>query len=453
MQRSKSRWIGDRQFYRTALAVGIPLMFQQLITSSVNLVDNLMVGQLGNEALSGVAAVNRFTMIAIFAVNGLLAAAAIFIAQFWGAEDSERMKQTFRFSLLAAGFILIPFWLAEAVAPALILGFFTNVPEVVAAGSRYMAMAAWTLPPTALSLTAASAMRAAGEPRLPLLISAGAVLINTLLNYGLIFGHFGFPALGVQGAALATVIARLMEAALYLYFLKHKPFAFKTSLRDLFVIPRSLAWTIFKKALPLALNELMWSLGMATLFKFYSQRGPEVMAGYSIANTISDLFFVLFGGLATATTILVSKPLGADRMEEARDRAYQLLAFSVFLAVLFSFVMFGTSFVVPSWYQVSAQAKQIAAQMLRVMAVMFWTYTANTQCYFILRAGGDTRSTLFVDSGFMWLVNLPLIGMLTYFTGLNIMQMYLIGQMTELAKLTLAYHLVRKEKWLVNLTE
>ena len=248
MQRSKSRWIGDRQFYRTALAVGIPLMFQQLITSSVNLVDNLMVGQLGNEALSGVAAVNRFTMIAIFAVNGLLAAAAIFIAQFWGAEDSERMKQTFRFSLLAAGFILIPFWLAEAVAPALILGFFTNVPEVVAAGSRYMAMATWTLPPTALSLTAASAMRAAGEPRLPLLISAGAVLINTLLNYGLIFGHFGFPALGVRGAALATVIARLMEAALYLYFLKHKPFAFKTSLRDLFAIPRSLAWTIFKKS-------------------------------------------------------------------------------------------------------------------------------------------------------------------------------------------------------------
>ena len=118
MQRSKSRWIGDRQFYRTALVVGVPLMFQQLITSSVNLVDNLMVGQLGNEALSGVAAVNRFTMIAIFAVNGLLAAAAIFIAQFWGAEDSERMKQTFRFSLLAAGLILIPFWLAEVLAPA-----------------------------------------------------------------------------------------------------------------------------------------------------------------------------------------------------------------------------------------------------------------------------------------------------------------------------------------------
>ena len=183
MRINGKKWIGDRNFYKTALAVGIPLMFQQLITSSVNLVDNLMVGQLGNEALSGVAAVNRFTMIAIFAVNGLLAAAAIFIAQFWGAEDTERMKQTFRFSLLAAVFILIPFWLVEALAPALILGFFTNVPEVVTTGSQYMVMAAWTLPPTALSLTAASAMRAAGEPRLPLVISASAVLINTLLNY------------------------------------------------------------------------------------------------------------------------------------------------------------------------------------------------------------------------------------------------------------------------------
>lgn len=177
------------------------------------------------------------------------------------------------------------------------------------------------------------------------------------------------------------------------------------------------------------------------------------MAGYSIANTISDLFFVLFGGLATATTILVSKPLGANQMEEARERAYQLLAFSIFLAVLFSMAMFAASFFVPAWYQVSVQTRQIAAQMLQVMAVMFWTYTANTQCYFILRAGGDTRSTLFVDSGFMWLVNIPLIGLLTCFTSMNIMQMYLIGQMTELAKLSIAYHLVRKEKWLVNLTQ
>ena len=168
---------------------------------------------------------------------------------------------------------------------------------------------------------------------------------------------------------------------------------------------------------------------------------------------IQSVICFLFYSAATATTILVSKPLGANQMEEARERAYQLLAFSIFLAVLFSMAMFGASFIVPAWYQVSVQTRQIAAQMLQVMAVMFWTYTANTQCYFILRAGGDTRSTLFVDSGFMWLVNIPLIGLLTCFTSMNIMQMYLIGQMTELAKLSIAYHLVRKEKWLVNLTQ
>lgn len=453
MQKKKIHWLGNRQFYRTAMALGIPLMFQQLITSSVNLVDNLMVGQLGNTALSSVAAVNRLTMVAIFAVNGLLAAAAIFIAQFWGAEDREPMKQTFRFSLLAAFLILVPFWLGETLIPEQLLSFFTDVQDVIKTGSQYMVIAAWALPFTAFSLSTASAMRAAGQPRLPLGISAGAVLINTLLNYLLIFGKGGFPVMGVQGAALATVMARLIEALLHLYFLVRKSFPFTTRLRELFVIPRSLAWSILKKALPLTLNEFLWSLGMATLFMLYSQRGPEIMAGYSIANTISDLFFVLFGGLATATTILVSKPLGANQMEEARERAYQLLAFSIFLAVLFSMAMFGASFIVPAWYQVSVQTRQIAAQMLQVMAVMFWTYTANTQCYFILRAGGDTRSTLFVDSGFMWLVNIPLIGLLTCFTSMNIMQMYLIGQMTELAKLSIAYHLVRKEKWLVNLTQ
>ena len=187
MQKKKIHWLGNRQFYRTAMALGIPLMFQQLITSSVNLVDNLMVGQLGNTALSSVAAVNRLTMVAIFAVNGLLAAAAIFIAQFWGAEDREPMKQTFRFSLLAAFLILVPFWLGETLIPEQLLSFFTDVQDVIKTGSQYMVIAAWALPFTAFSLSTASAMRAAGQPRLPLGISAGAVLINTLLNYLLIF--------------------------------------------------------------------------------------------------------------------------------------------------------------------------------------------------------------------------------------------------------------------------
>ena len=177
-------------------------MMQQLITSSVNLVDNLMVGQLGDAALGGVAAVNRFYIIATYGTNGVLAAAAIFIAQFFGAQDHERMKQSFRFSILSAYAIMIPFFLLGFLVPEGIVRFFTSDPAIVQLGAAYMRIAAFTFLPMALSLGISSAMRAVGETKIPLVISAGAVLINTFLNYCLIFGNFGFPRLGVEGAAV-----------------------------------------------------------------------------------------------------------------------------------------------------------------------------------------------------------------------------------------------------------
>lgn len=453
MKKRFSKFFGTRQFYKLALAVAVPLMMQQLITSSVNLVDNLMVGQLGDAALGGVAAVNRFYIIATYGTNGVLAAAAIFIAQFFGARDEERMKQSFRFSILSAYAIMIPFFILGILAPEGIVHFFTSDPVIIQLGSAYMRIAAFTFLPMALSLGISSAMRAVGETKIPLVISAGAVLTNTVLNYCLIFGNFGFPRLGVEGAAIATLIARVLEAAVLLIVLSKLGLPFKTKLSQLFHVSGQLARSILIKAAPLALNEVMWSLGMATLFKFYATRGPEVMSGYSIANTIGDIFFVLFGGMAAATTVLVSQPLGANKLDEARDHGYQLLGFSVMLSLLFAVLMFGSSFVVPHFYQVSPTAKQVAVDVLRIMSVMFWIYMGNTQCYFILRAGGDTRSTLFMDSGYMWTVNIPLICCFTYFTGVDILVLYVIGQMTDILKLVIAYSLVRKEKWVVNLTQ
>ena len=289
MKKRFSKFFGTRQFYKLALAVAVPLMMQQLITSSVNLVDNLMVGQLGDAALGGVAAVNRFYIIATYGTNGVLAAAAIFIAQFFGARDEERMKQSFRFSILSAYAIMIPFFILGILAPEGIVHFFTSDPVIIQLGSAYMRIAAFTFLPMALSLGISSAMRAVGETRIPLVISAGAVLTNTVLNYCLIFGNFGFPRLGVEGAAIATLIARVLEAAVLLIVLTKLDLPFKTKLAQLFHVPGQLARSILIKAAPLALNEVMWSLGMATLFKFYATRGPEVMSGYSIANTIGDI--------------------------------------------------------------------------------------------------------------------------------------------------------------------
>lgn len=452
MQSIRKKFIGDKEFFKLALYVAIPLMLQQLITSSVNLVDNLMVGQLGDAALGGVAAVNRFYMIANYGIMGVASASAIFIAQYFGANDENHMKQSFRTNLIFSYGIATIFFLLGLLVPQVIVTFFIKDPEIVNMGLEYIKIAAWTFLPLAMSIPITSAMRAVGNTKTPLMVSVIAVLTNTVLNYCLIFGNFGMPALGVTGAAIATLIARCLEMSILLYLLFKGDFPFKTNFLKVFHISKKLVKAIVLKAAPLALNEVLWAGGMATLFKFYATRGSEVMSGYSIASTTSDLFFVLFGGMAAASTVLISQPLGANKLEKAKDNAYKLIGFSLMLSIVFALLMFGSSFIIPHFYNVSATANHVAVQTLRVMSVFFWIYMANTICYFILRAGGDTKSTLFMDSVYMWGFNIPLVGLLTYLTKLPIIELYIIGQLTDIVKLFIAYSLVKREKWVKNLT-
>lgn len=451
MERFK-KFIANKAFYKNALTLAIPLMVQQLVTSSVNLVDNLMIGQLGDAALGGVAASNRFFIIGLFSVFGVLAAASVFIAQYFGAKDADNMKEAFRFSIITSLGISLLFFVVATFYPTIVLGFFTNDGSIIEAGIKYMTIVGIAVIPQALSAAMAGAMRSVGETKIPLYIGIVAVITNAILNYGLIFGHFGLPQLGIEGAAIATVTARVVEMLLLLLVMKNRHFHFTTRLIDLFVVSKQNIKKISLKALPLMTNELFWSFGMATLFKFYATRGKEVISGISIAGTTSDLFFVLFGGMAVATTILISQPLGANDIDQARRNGYYMLGFSTSLALLFGIAMFATSFIVPSFYNVSAQSQHIASTMLRIQSFMFWIYMATAQCYFILRAGGDMKSTLVMDAGFMWLVNIPVVGLFTYLTGFNIFALYIIGQSTDFVKLNLAYRLIKRERWLVNLT-
>ena len=192
---------------------------------------------------------------------------------------------------------------------------------------------------------------------------------------------------------------------------------------------------------------------MATIFKLYGTRGPEVLSGYSVANTTTDLFFTLFQGMAIATTVMVSQRLGANKLKEARVNGYKMVGTATSIALAVSVLMFGSAFLVPKLYSISEEALNVARMQIIIQSFCFWIYTMNCQNYFILRAGGDTKNTLITDSCFMWLVNIPLLAILAYFTNLNIFWMYLIGQSTDLLKLCVSTHLVRKEKWVVNLAQ
>lgn len=442
----------DKELMRKCKSIAFPIMFQSLIISAVNLVDNLMVGLLGDVAISGVASANKYYNVIQFVLFSTINSCIIYLSQYNGANNHEKMKQTFRFTLVFTYAVLLVGFACVMLFPNQLIKFIIDDPAIIDAGTRYFRYAAFSYLPMGFSLVVANAMRAIGETKIPLRISAVSMFVNAVLDYGLILGKFGLPRLEIEGAAIATIISRIVEMILCYYALKKGEYVFDTNIKDLFKFPKDLVLSILIKAWPLVLNEIAWNIGMVTLLKCYSSRGAVVNAAYSISNIVSDLFFALFSGMATASSVLIGTPLGANKLDEARDNGYKLICFSVYMAIFFGVGLFMSSFVVGIIYsKVSYEVITLSKQILRCQGLIYWIYMFNTQCYFTLRAGGATKSTMILDCGYMWAVNIPVVAILSYFTNLPILTVYVIGQLTDIGKGIVAYKIVRKESWVKNL--
>lgn len=441
---------GD-DFVRRVIAIAWPMVLQQLINSSVNLLDNLMVGQLGGMQISAVAAAGKFFTVAQMGMFGLIATSGVYISQFSGAQNDRRVKESVRFSFVSSFLLALLFVLPAALIPQAIGGFFTKDPGIREPIAAYMPFAALALLPQIYSMSSQGAMRCLGETRLPLILGFVPVITNTALNYALIFGHFGLPALGVRGAAIATLISRSLEMLATALAVRKAGFVFDGALRKPLEISAELIRSVLRRALPLCLNEIGFGSGMAVLFKFYGTRGAEVLAAMNISGTVSELFFVLSSGMAVATTVIVSKPLGANELEQAKSNAYRMYKLSLLLGLFFSALMFASAGVFPGFYNVGDEIRGMAAYFIRVYALFYIVYTANSQVYFILRSGGDMKNTLKLDSGFFFLVNIPIVGLATYLTNWSVLILYLVGQLTDLVKLLLSTKLLLRESWVRNL--
>ena len=442
----------DKNLMKKCSSIAIPIMFQSLIISAVNLVDNLMVGQLGDIAISGVASANKYYDVISMVIFSVIASCIIFLSQYNGAENYEKMKETFRFTIVSTYIVLLFGFLLVLLFPSQLIQFIIDDPAIIDAGTRYFRYAAFSYLPMGISYAVSSSMRAVGDTKTPLVISIISVLTNCVLDYVLIFGKFGMPRLEIEGAAIATIIARVFELILCLLALSRGEYSFKTDIKDIFKFSKDLAKTIIIKAWPLVLNEIAWNMGMVTLMKAYSSRGSTVNAAYSIAVTVSDLFFALFSGMATASSILIGTPLGANKLQEARDNGYKLICFSLYMSIFFGAGLFLSSFSISLIYQnLSSDVVSYASRFLRCQGLLYWIYMFNVQCYFTLRSGGDTKSTMFLDCGYMWAINIPVVCILTYLTNLPVFMVYVLGQLTDLGKGVLAYSIVRKERWVKNL--
>ena len=444
-------FIGDRHFYKRLFAISLPIVLQQLLTSSLQLIDNLMVGDLGELAIGSVSVVNQLYFVIILITFGALGGAGIYTAQYFGSKEEEKLKQTFRFKLIVALLLVILSIVVFSLLGEYLIGFFTNNQVTIAGGMDYLNIVKWSMLPWAFSIAISTTFREIGTTKPLLWITLGAIITNTVLNYLLIFGNFGFPNLGIEGAAYATLASRVVEFLLMFVLLVRKGKIFNTKIKDVFKIDGLILKAIIIMALPLLLNEFFWSMGQTMFLQSYSTRGDNALAAMNITGAISQLVFVTFGGIGTGIAVMVGNTLGMNQLEVAKDNAKKVIAFAVAFAFVTGMMLFILSFFILDLYDITETTKRIAANNIRINAIFIPVYSFNVSMYFTLRAGGDTRSTMMMDSGYMWVVQVPLIFVLARVTNLNVIMLFLIVQLLELPKSVFALSRYKKENWVRNL--
>lgn len=453
-----NKLIGDRKFYGRVLTVAVPIMVQNAISNFVSLLDNIMIGQVGTEQMSGIAIVNQLFFVFYLGIFGALSAAGIFSAQFYGSGDHEGVRHAFRFKLYISVFLVIAgiFAFVNWGEELILLylhdegGTTQSLDAALRYGREYLAVMLIGLLPFGIEEAYASTLRECGETKLPMMAGIIAVFVNLGFNYLLIFGKFGFPELGVVGAAIATVLSRYVQMLIVIVWThRHtKEMIFVQGVYRKLGIPMKLVGQIAVKGLPLMMNEILWAAGMAVLNQCYSMRGLDAIAGLNIASTITNLFNVVFIAMGSAISIMVGQLLGAGDMEGARDTDTKLIAFSVMSCVGLGAVLMVLAPLFPMLYNTSDQVKALATGFIRVGAGCMPIYAFMHASYFTLRSGGKTLITFCFDSVFLWFVSTPAAFVLSRYTALPILMLYLCVQLIDLIKCGIGFVLVKKGVWM-----
>ena len=460
LQTLKRKFIGTKDFYIYVLGIAVPMIIQNAITSFVSFLDNIMVGQIGTEQMSGVAIVNQLIFVFNICIFGGVSGAGIFGTQFFGKGDYEGQKHTFRFKLYACtvitviALLLTGFMSTELIS--LYLSDTGSVGDITLAlkyGKQYLAIMMLGLAPFALSQTYINTIRETGQTLIPMIASMAAVFTNLILDYCMIFGKFGFPQMGVEGAALATVIARFIECLIVVIWTHLNPEKnkFIVGAYKSLHIPANILKDIFKKGTPLMLNEIMWSVGMTVIVQCYAVRGLEVVAAQNISSTITNLFNIVYIQLGGAISIVVGQLLGAGKLKEARDADNKMIFLVVTacmgMAVLMSIL--GRSF--PGIYNTEESIKQLAEKFIIISALVMPLCAFCHSTYFTLRSGGKTVVTFIFDSVYTWVIVIPVAYCLANFTSWNIVFVFLCVQSMEFVKAIIGFFMVKSDVWLNNI--
>ncbi len=454
--------VGTKEFYKSVLAICLPIMLQNGITNFVNMLDNLMVGRLGNAEMTGVSIANQLIFVFSLCVFGAVSGAGIFGAQFYGKKDMEGLRYTFRFKfiscvLLAAVAILIFIFGGSFLINQFLAG--EGDPNEAAAAfvaaKKYLSVMLIGLVPFAIVQCYSGTLRETGEAVLPMKAGIIAVGVNLLFNYLLIYGKFGFPHLEVEGAAIATVLSRFVELIIVVFW-THKnkqKNPYTVGAYRSFRIPLKLAWAILISGMPLMINEALWASGTTTINQCYSLKGLNVVSATNISQTFWNLFAVVFMAVGISIGIKVGQLLGASEFDKAKDTAYKMMAFSVSLGILVGALYFAFSGVIPQFYKTNDDVKHIATNLIMVSAVFMPISAFVHASYFTLRSGGKVILTFLFDSLFVWCITVPVAFVLSRYSDISIIPMFAVCQAVDLIKVVAGFILIKKGVWINNLVD
>ena len=461
IEKFKKKFIGTKEFYAGVLAIVIPMIIQNGISNFVNLLDNIMVGSLGTEQMSGVAIVNQFAFVFLLLVFGAVSAAGIFTAQYHGKGDADGVRYTFRAKLIINTIVGIIGVLVFLIFDEQFINLFLHESDstgdlalTMECGKEYLKWLVIGLIPFAISQVYASTLRETGNTVVPMAASISAVVTNLILNALLIYGLWIFPELGVAGAAIATTISRFVELTIlviYTHSNSDKCYFINGVFKN-FYIPKELMQKIAVKGLPIMANEFLWSLSVTIRNQSYATRGLDVVAAVNIAFTIINLMNVVFLSLGSSIAIIVGNKLGAGKIEEAKDSAYKLIAFSVFGAACMGILQMAIAPFFPMIYETSDNVKYLATFIIIASACAVPFNAFAHASYFTLRSGGRVLETFLFDAGYAWVAVIPTAFILANFTELGFKSIFIAVLIVEALKCIMGVVIVKKEKWAKQLT-
>lgn len=442
----------DQHFYKKLLAIGLPIAFQNFITSALNMVDVFMISSIGDTAVAGVGGANKLYFLLNLFLFGTSSGTGIFAAQYWGKKDFSNLKRVLGICLVIAfsgGFL---FSIGAVCFPNFIMNIFAQEQPVILEGAKYLRIIGFSYCFTAISFGYIFVLRGMNYVKVPMFVTIFCILINTFLNWMLIYGNLGFEPLGVRGAAYATVIARMLETCLLIgsvYFLK---LPISGHIKSYFNFSKDFVMNYLRTVAPVIGNEVMWSLGIATYAFVYGRMGETVMATMTVTQTIEQLFMVWFFGMSSACAVMLGNDMGKNKLDRAFEYAKKFIKVGIVVAMIMSILVVLLSGMVVDLFDVSEEVKYFARLTLIVFSLYIPFKVVNLLLIVgVLRSGGDTRFTMLLDMGGVWLIGVPLAFLSGLFFKLDIQYVYVFVLFEEVVKLVFAVKRMYSKKWLKNL--